>query len=209
MAAARAALDDTVLPDGVIWSRCAPCFADPATPLCDMAHANGGCLQRPKGLPMPIHLTPEQEAASKKAHDEYERINKLSAFGVIETVFQVNEKGAPYKIDPDKELSGDNVGNEVLDKGWFIRIGGSSAISVGIKQPPAAFKRGARIKLSVQLAPEPPPVTAEPELPLPVASPEVAHRDKIGSRADALARQYRGDEAPGELVNEAIVKAGS
>lgn len=47
MMEARDRLDDSVLPEGVTWSRCRACFDDPSTPLCAGALASKtGCMAR-------------------------------------------------------------------------------------------------------------------------------------------------------------------
>lgn len=40
------------------------------------------------------------------------------------------------------------------DAGWFLRLVGSYPVNVGINKPPTAFHKGARVRLSVELASE-------------------------------------------------------
>lgn len=51
MLEARERLDDSVLPIGVIWSRCPPCYTDPSRPDCAMVKNSGNpCLTRANGF---------------------------------------------------------------------------------------------------------------------------------------------------------------
>lgn len=76
--------------------------------------------------------------------DLSETITKISAYETIETV---EEKFETF----NHRRNGDQVTHETRSLGWYIRCAGSSSLYVGKHKPPAAFKRGARVKLSVEL----------------------------------------------------------
>lgn len=99
---------------------------------------------------------------------------KLSAYGEIESVDERFQDG-PSTKNPD---TGETVQGPKQSLGWFIRLGGSSAVHVGMDKPPAAFVKGARVKHSIELAPEAPTIEAErivtPTPSLPAAAVESA-----------------------------------
>ena len=78
-----------------------------------------------------------------------DEVNKISSFAEIlsidERTEQINHRKDP--TDPNKTLY------DTASIGWFCRINESSAIYVGMEKPPAGFCRGARIKVSIELAP--------------------------------------------------------
>ena len=154
---------------------------------------------------MTIKIDDEQATKNKYEHEKYERINKLSAYATIEGVEQRFE--TEYVSG-----SGDKTVTREVSRGWYIRIGGSSAVNVGMKQPPSAFRKGARVKHSIELAPELPKEPAPADVPrqpfqqtpemadaaaehsgITNLGPPPAHRDRTGTvDADVLAK-FRGD----------------
>lgn len=73
-------------------------------------------------------------------------VTKLSAYATVESVEERFETFNYRKV-------GDGSEHDKRSLGWYVRCAGSSALYVGSIKPPAAFKRGARVKLSVEIAP--------------------------------------------------------
>jgi hypothetical protein len=161
---------------------------------------------------MTIKLTPEQEAENHKANEALQRITKLSAYTTIENLEHRTETFNHRKLDPTKPATADNVTYDTRSLGYWMRIAGSSAICVGMNEPPAAFKRGARVKISVELAPEDKRPAEPVETVAPVApKPRVDHAAMIGGDAADKAAAFRGDAdpRPGAHVADALAKASS
>lgn len=142
-------------------------------------------------------LTPEQEAAAKRMRDNWQRVNKLSAYAIIESVFEIHEKTNYRKIDPKGGNEPDNISYDTISLGWHIRVNGSSAIFVGLVKPPEHFAKGATVKISVEVhtpttnveaVSEPPPDAhprqIHPSMPLDerelAVAVNVAEQSKIG-----------------------------
>lgn len=133
---------------------------------------------------MPIKLTPEQEAANRKAWVENERITKISSFGVIESVEERFETEYVSGF-------GDNVVTREVSLGYFLRIGGSSSIFIGHTAPATHFKKGATVKLSVTVEK---PKSEQAELALEVPpKPKIDNMPAIVTETDRKAAEYRGD----------------
>ena len=93
---------------------------------------------------MPMKLTPEQERENLKAYLENEKITKISGLGIIESV---EERFETVYVSG----FGENVVNNQISLGWFVRLRGSTAVFVGIRQPPSHFRKGATVKLSIEI----------------------------------------------------------
>jgi hypothetical protein len=135
---------------------------------------------------MAIKLTPDQEIENKAAHEALNRINKISGFSVVESVFEQMDV-----VSVKKNSDGTYTENKV-SAGWYVRLVGSSAVFVGYERPPEKFMRGARCKLSLEIVPDAPKAeAATAEKPIP-PKPVRDHAAHIGEKGLTLADAIRG-----------------
>lgn len=97
-------------------------------------------------------VAPPQAAVA--ASEPPQEPTKLSAFTTIKDIVQQTEKVNYRKARPNDPPSETNVEYDTRTVGWFVDLENGLSFHFGMDKPPVSWVKGARVKLSCELAPE-------------------------------------------------------